>query len=547
VQIASPIFLIALFPWAALVLWLLLGKRRRVNVSFLELWKGPVSGPTARRRIGMPPLALMAALGALLLMILAAARPGIPKAASAGDVPVVVVVDRGITMSMGKPQRFLALLEEIKPVIRDRFGEARVETVFVPGGNVKSAAGTALDTRGMVEVVVREQLEANPASPLIVLSDQDLKIENQRVVSIAPKTAARNVSIVHIAARIFPVAQVMVGLRNQSSQTRTAIRVLCDGRESARQEVELPAMGQARDYFLPIEPSAKVIRAEVEAVDDFAGDNVAFLVRRGSWPMIEVRTPVFAELQRLVEKYSKLRPPGEEAKRVEIISSDGIGAGAEIILSKPGPAGNGKASVVDHPVMAALEKVDWESLARDGLAEPVGDGWKSVLRIGEKTAIAVRETPARQVWVGISMQKLASSPEFVILWSNIFDWVGGGGEEFVAQTTGQLEAGWRAVEAQPQDLKPGWWPGIYHRSDGALLAVNAPDVPLSRVKENNWRAQMAELAREFREATRVRWLTTPLLLAAMILLVVAVLTWRGGLRRTVMQTVAAKKLAEARA
>ena len=89
-QIASPIFLIALFPWVALVLWLLLGKRRRVNVSFLELWKGPVSGPTARRRIGMPPLALLAILAALLLMILAASRPGIHRTASAADVPVVV-------------------------------------------------------------------------------------------------------------------------------------------------------------------------------------------------------------------------------------------------------------------------------------------------------------------------------------------------------------------------------------------------------------------------------------------------------------------------
>jgi len=200
-----------------------------------------------------------------------------------------------------------------------------------------------------------------------------------------------------------------------------------------------------------------------------------------------------------------------------------------------------KVSLVDHPNTKSLEKVNWESLASDGVSEPVGDGWKSVLRIGDKAAIAVRETPARQVWMGISTQKLASSPEFVILWSNIFDWVGEGGEEFVSQTTGQLEAGWTPLEAQPQDLKPGWWPGIYRRSDGALLAVNAPDIPRPQLKENNWRAQMAELAREYREATRVRWLTTPLLLAAMILLVVAALTWRGGLRGGQLQQRAPKK------
>jgi hypothetical protein len=249
-----------------------------------------------------------------------------------------------------------------------------------------------------------------------------------------------------------------------------------------------------------------------------------------------VRTPVFAELQRLVEKYSKLRPAGQDAKRVGIVSSDD-GGGTEIILPKPGPAANGKASVVDHPVTAALEKVDWESLARDGVAEPVGDGWKAVARIGDRAAIAVRETPARQVWMGISTQKLASSPEFVILWSNIFDWLGGGGEEFVAQTTGQLEADWTPLDPLRGGLKPGWWPGIYRRTDGALLAVNAPDVVKPKsVPTSDWQSQLSRVAAEYRAATATRWLTTPLLISAMLLLILAAATWRGGLKKPPTQT-----------
>ncbi len=527
-------FLLALLPWVALLLWLLLGKRRRVNVSFLELWKGPVSGPTARRRIGMPPLALVAALAALLLMILAAARPGIPHTTSAADVPVIVVVDRGITMSMGKPPRSAALVEEIRPVIREQFGKEEVKYVYLPDRQAGSL--TAIDTRGMLETAVREQLEANPASPVIVVSDQDLEFEDKRVVRVGPKGSAANISIAHAAARISPVGQVQLRLRNQSSQSKTTLRVLCDGRETARQEVELPAINQTGDHFLPIDAAAKVIRVEVDANDDFAGDNAAFLVRRGSWPAVEVRTPVYAELQRLVENYSKLRPASDQSKRVGIVSTQEAGASPQIIFAKPGPAANGKASVSDHPITAALEKVDWEVLGRDGVSEPAGDGWKAVVRISDKTAIAVRETPARQVWIGLSTQKLATSPEFVILWTNIFDWVGGGEEEFVSQTTSQLGTEWNAVEPLPAGLPPGWWPGIYRRSDGALLAVNAPDVELPKnAQTSDWRSRLAAVAGEYRAATATRWLTIPLLISALVLMVVATATWRGGLKKNAPQ------------
>jgi len=363
-----------------------------------------------------------------------------------------------------------------------------------------------------------------------------LKIDNPRAVRVGPTGSVANISIAHIAARISPVGQVQVRLRNQSSQTKANLRVLSDGRETARQEVDLPATGQTRDFFLPIEASAKSIRIEVDANDDFAGDHVAFLVRRGSWPAIEIKTPVFAELQRLVEKYSKLRPAISESNRVGIVLTEEAGATPQIILSKPGTPTSGKATVADHPITRALEKVDWESLARDGLAEPVGDGWKSVVRIGDKAAIAVRDAPAHQVWMGLPIQKIATSPEFVILWTNIFDWVGSGGEEFTSQTTAQLGNEWTPIDPQPNDLKPGWCPGIYRRADGALLAVNAPDIELPQTSQApDWRSQLAAIAGEYRAATATRWLTIPLLLCAMVLMVLAAATWRGGLKKTTPQ------------
>ncbi|HEV8377619.1 MAG TPA: hypothetical protein VGP99_02125, partial [Tepidisphaeraceae bacterium] len=264
---------------------------------------------------------------------------------------------------------------------------------------------------------------------------------------------------------------------------------------------------------------------------DFAADNAAFLVRRGSWPIIEPRTPLFAELQRLIEKYSKLRPATDQSKPVAIVSAQDAGAGSQIILAKVESAAMGEATLVDHPITRSLEKMDWKKLAPAGIAEPAGDGWKPLVRVGGKTAIAIRETPARQVWIGLQTQPIANTPEFVILWSNIFDWVGEGGEEFVARRTGDLGNAWTSTQEQPAGLKPGWWPGVYRRSDGALLAVNAPDVIVSKSLASDWKPKLAELGRQHRQKTGVKNLTTPLILAAMGLMLLSALTWRGGLKK----------------
>ncbi|MFL5409388.1 MAG: hypothetical protein ACJ79O_26500, partial [Myxococcales bacterium] len=70
-----PIWLIALLPWAAVTIYLLWGRRKRVNVPFLDLWQIPVQGQRPRRKIAAPPVALAAAILAMLLSVLAAGGP----------------------------------------------------------------------------------------------------------------------------------------------------------------------------------------------------------------------------------------------------------------------------------------------------------------------------------------------------------------------------------------------------------------------------------------------------------------------------------------
>ena len=308
------------------------GQRRRVNVPFLELWKGPVTGPTVRCRIGMPPLARGGRLGGAASNDPGRRASGNSSRGGGNKTPVIIVVDRGLTMSVGKPPRFAALAEELKPVLHEQFGDAPVRLVSVPGGETI----TAIDTRDLLEPAVRQQLQLNPASPVIVLSDQELHLSNERMVCIAPQTESSNISIARIAARISPAGQVMVTLRNQSHAKKMELQVQSDNRPTAAQEVDLPPKGTTRDYFLPIDAAARQIRAQIEGVDDFTGDNTAYLVRRGSWPTIEPRTPLFAELQRLIEKYSRLRPPGESIKRVALVSPQDAGADPQIILANIG-------------------------------------------------------------------------------------------------------------------------------------------------------------------------------------------------------------------
>ncbi|HZN67413.1 MAG TPA: BatA domain-containing protein, partial [Tepidisphaeraceae bacterium] len=93
----SPLWLIGMFPWAAVTLYLLWGRRRQEGVPFLDLWMGPVKGPRPRRRVATPPLALALAILAMLLAVLGAAGPALT--AGRGGFTVTLIVDRGSTMS----------------------------------------------------------------------------------------------------------------------------------------------------------------------------------------------------------------------------------------------------------------------------------------------------------------------------------------------------------------------------------------------------------------------------------------------------------------
>src|SRR5438552_1794249 len=96
---SSPLWLVALLPWGAVAVWLLWGRRKRTDVPFLKLWRGPEKGERVRRSIQAPPLAVALVLWAALFALLASARPAARTTGLRGGTTVTVILDRGITMS----------------------------------------------------------------------------------------------------------------------------------------------------------------------------------------------------------------------------------------------------------------------------------------------------------------------------------------------------------------------------------------------------------------------------------------------------------------
>src|SRR6185437_2273175 len=130
--VLSPIWLVALAPLAALTIWLLLGRRPKVNVSFLPLWQGPDAKRRRRRSFEPPPLAILLVLLSLTAAILAAARI---QVGSVRRAQVRLIIDRGLSMSARgrRDVRFREAAEEFESALQTLYKDAAVELAIVPG------------------------------------------------------------------------------------------------------------------------------------------------------------------------------------------------------------------------------------------------------------------------------------------------------------------------------------------------------------------------------------------------------------------------------
>jgi hypothetical protein len=133
----------------------------------------------------------------------------------------------------------------------------------------------------------------------------------------------------------------------------------------------------------------------------------------------------------------------------------------------------------------------WPAPADTAATPPAG--FTVLVSAAGKPIVAVREESTPQVWVNADLDAWSRDPAFVVFFSNAFTWLGAGGaSEFVAHPVGQLGDDWSRVDDSPAPagVEPGLWPGLYRRRDGAMRAINAPDVQWQPPAVTDWRRQL---------------------------------------------------------
>lgn len=518
-SLAAPIWLFALLPWAGVVLYLIWGRRRRVDVPFLELWPAHGEGVRVRRRASPPPIALALAILGTLLAILATGRPQV-RTRWSGASEVSIIIDRGYTMSARGDGAVTRTLET-----RSAFqgpGHLRI----IPDGD-DVGTPTALDTRDAVRAAIHQSLAEIAAGPVVVMSDQPLGFADDRLIQVLPSKPVSNARIIMMSARETPTPQAMIRLRGRVGTGVAMLRV-SSGDVANEKSVTLPSDGE-RDEFIDLPKFGKTIKAELLVTDDQPADDMAWLVREASWPRVQARAPVPPAVQRMIEVYSRERPASDASRDVAVVTSvDQLPTNQPgvVIASVDSPRQIEKPVVADHPITRHVEFSDVGAVATSRDQPPVG--WTPIVSASGKVWVAVREQPIRGVWVGFDSDSWTRSTAFVVFWTNVLDWAGGqGGERFASYPVGSLDDvnEWTPIELAGSLAPPqkGLWPGLYRRADGTLRALNAPDVPFPVLKETDWRERLARLTNESKSRSDV----SPMLaLAALVCVGLAAATWK---------------------
>ncbi|HEX8323653.1 MAG TPA: hypothetical protein VF595_07035 [Tepidisphaeraceae bacterium] len=480
----TPIWLILLLPWAAACLWAGRGQGAAAGVPFLTLWSTTVTRRNPKR---LPPLWIVLVLAGALAMIFAASGPAVFR-----PTPVLtLVIDRRASMT---PDRLRLAL--------DRLGlptATRVRVVPVPGEPYETVGRPAADSFKPIalptDAIVRQVLR-NETGTVVLLTDHVTDVP-PGVSVVVPSRSLANAGIGRFAVVSRrtstptggPTAQAMIRVFNGTDHRRA--RLLTEGVTTS---IELPSSGQTRDYFVDVLTVGDTAEATLLAedgspwADDVAGDDRAYLAQTTTGVRIDPQTPLSDPLARMVAIYQARRPAGTGAAGVAVVR-DSDPAGPAVLLPEPlGPTAGGTLQVdSDHPVTrtADFRGID---VAGRSVAGPLGDAWRTLVRQGDAPLLAVRERPTRQVWVGVDTDVLAGRADYVVFWTDVFDWIAGGRREWIAR---RPETGLTALRVADAGLEGS--PGLYQDAAGRTVATAMPAVRSGGATDGG--AAVAELRR----------------------------------------------------
>jgi hypothetical protein len=247
----------------------------------------------------------------------------------------------------------------------------------------------------------------------------------------APNDAVR---LVYLAAREVPTTQAMVRVRNESDATSAELAVISGGGEVSNR-IKLPSRGAEASYFVDLAAAGDRISAEIFPPAGVSGDTLE-APRQHSWPVVEGDGLLPAAVRRVIAVYTSLRPAGAESKHIAVTTEGEDATAAEATAfvlphgqGVPLPAGS-RIDVEDHILTRGI---GWKAAVADSrVSSPRGPGWNALVKAGGKVVVAVREGPVRQIWVGFDPEKFSHRPDFVVMWSTVFQWLGDGGDGFAA-------------------------------------------------------------------------------------------------------------------
>lgn len=408
-------------------------------------------------------------------------------------------------MSAGSEPRFRQVARQVEEHLSKELSSwTTIDLVDVPGSEttarvknwrslVDAMPVTALDTRDAL--IATAHLKPKESTGLVIaISDQLIDISDSRLVQCLPSAPADAILISRLAARDKPAAQIMVELLNESARSKATVQITTDNQTSSR-AVDLPPRGQRASYFF--DPKTIADRIEASVIDGGApANNHASLMREGSFPKIQIETTLDPAIQRMIDVYSRNRPPTTGAQIVRVCGSlqdlpdDGTGI---VIPPSRESVPFQSLSFASHPI---LEHVDPKSIPADGLMISSGapPGWTPLISIGDRILSAYRTEPHRAVWIGFDSPAWERTPDFVIFWANLLDWVGAGGQGYVSHPLTDVNPAWQMIS--PTGLSPapisGQWPGLYkNTSNGQIVAVNAPVIEFKPFVDNTWPARLS--------------------------------------------------------
>ena len=257
------------------------------------------------------------------------------------------------------------------------------------------------------------------------------------MVRMAPNSPAIGPRLPDVKIECLAVraGQAMVRLLNQSDLATAKLTIRADGKTVRADQIALAAPGQRRDYFITVPDGATAVEAEIECDGAARIDHCVRARRRQAWPIVEAATALPPALRRMIEVYRRDRPPGEGSKHIAVVGAGGVwptdqpaailadNSAATTALSNLQPL-----LVRDSPL---TRSVDWEEiLSRATVSPPPPGNWQPIVTAAGATVLAIRPQPIKQVWVGFQSEEFPHHPDFVVFWSNVFDWLGDGGQSY---------------------------------------------------------------------------------------------------------------------